>query len=509
MFRSSASERPRRAVVLGASVAGLLAARVLSEHFDRVLVLERDPAPQTGQKRRGVPHAHQSHLCLRSGLQVIEELFPGFLGELAVAGFESYDVAGDVAWWHRGEWKPRFTSGLRAYAIGRSDLEERLRRRVVAIPNLRILWDRAVAGLDLDETGSRVVGVTLDDVRGEWGRIEADLVVDATGVGSRLPRLLAEQGFESPQEERVAIGLSCTTGIFELPASAARDWRVLFVPPSSPRLARGGTVLPLRGERFSVTLYGYRGDRASTQEAAFRIFAVTLGHPELAHALEGARLVSAIRRASVPAQIRRRYDRARLPEGLLVIGEALCRVDPASAHGMSLGAIEARSLARLLRRRRNRRDPVRGLGRAYHRAAFEATETPWALGRTVTGSAGAGGSWWARVETAYRRAVESSAARDRSVHAAYLRVWHLERPPISLCSPNLAARVLLRSAQAAWQRLPRRGWTELTAPPALGGDAFAAQGSRRQLAGSMRDARRAGSAAASKAVSASTAAHSA
>jgi 2-polyprenyl-6-methoxyphenol hydroxylase-like FAD-dependent oxidoreductase len=451
--QSDETSRTGRAVVLGGGFAGLLAARVLSASFEQVVIVERDPAPAPGATREATPQARQTQLFLPRSQRVVERLFPGFLAELEADGFERCDLARDVAWWHRGAWKPRFECGLGVYAVERTDLEERLRRRVLEIPNVRVLWGRAVSGLELDEDGGRVTGVVLDDRGGAPGTLDADLVVEASDAGGGLPRRLAEHGLEPVTEERLTTGSTCATGVFELAPSRERNWRALIVPPSSDLAPRGGAILPLRGDLATVSLYGYHGDRPSAREGGFRNFAATLSDPALARALAGARLVAPVERSSLPDQLRRRHDRARLPDGVLAFGEALRRVDPVLGRGLALAALVAATLQRLLRRRRLRRDPLRGLTAELHAAALRIGETPWSLGGGFARPETAGGSWRERAGRAYRRAAVEVGAVDRSLHAAWLRVRHLERPARWLRAPSLVARVLVRGLQ---QRLARR-----------------------------------------------------
>ncbi|HVS16418.1 MAG TPA: FAD-dependent monooxygenase [Thermoanaerobaculia bacterium] len=465
------ARRTGRAVVLGASTAGMLAARVLAETFERVVVVERDPAPAGGATRQGTPQACQPHILLCAGLLEVERLFPGFLAELEADGIERYDVARDIAWWHRDGWKPRFESGLGVLAVERADLEERLRRRVYEVPNVRVLWGRAVSGLELDDEGQRVTGVTLDDLRGGPEVLEADLVVDATGARSPLPRMLAELGVQPAAEERLPIGLTYATGVFQLAPSTRRDWRALFVAPSSWRGPRGGTILPLGGDRVAVSLYGYNDDRPSTRESGFRTFAATLSSLEVARVLAAAKLLEPVQRFSVPYQLRRRYDRASLPDGVLALGDALHRLDPVFGQGMAVAALEAATLRRLLRRRRLRRDPARGVAAEFHAAAMRLSATPWSMGGGLARPDGAGRSWLARWARAYWRAAVRAGTADRRLHAAYLRVWHLERSPRSLWAPPLVARVLRHAALAqlgARPASPRRRPEPAAAPTQAG-----------------------------------------
>ncbi len=187
-------------MVIGASIAGLLAARVLHESFDEVIVLDRDVLPMAPQPRRGVPQGHHVHGLLARGRQELDRLFEAFSSELIAEGAPTFDVQDDMQWWIDGRPLAKGDSGMSALGAGRPLLEFALRRRIRELPNVRIRPECVANGLLTTRRGERVTGVRMTGLDQEILSEGVDLVVDASGRGSRARHWLAELGY--PQAPR-------------------------------------------------------------------------------------------------------------------------------------------------------------------------------------------------------------------------------------------------------------------------------------------------------------------
>lgn len=442
------------AVVLGGSVAGLLAARVLSDHARRVTVFDRD-RPAGDAPRRGVPQGHHIHILLRAGLLALDELFPGLLDDMRRdPAVPKIDLAGDLAWRHLGHWKVRFGSEYESFPQTRPALEARLRRRVEALPNVTFHWQTEVEGLVFDAAGETVRGVEIRPASGGGSSsgaarsVAADLVVDATGRGSRLPGWLSQAGFAAPREEVQEIGLTYTTAVFRRRAHG-EDWQALYVSPrhpAGPEGARAGAMFPIGDDLWVTTLMGYGGEAAPTDLPGFLTYARSLAAPHVTEALESAEPAGEIHRIRIPRQVRRRYEGLRrLPGGLLPLGDALCAFDPVFGQGMTAAALEARELARLLARRRLRSGAAKRLPRAFLRRAARILDRPWSV---VTGEAfrlphlASRRPLPARLLHRYGERLAAVAAHDTAVAASFYRVMHLLDAPLALLHPRLVWRVL-------------------------------------------------------------------
>ena len=367
--------RTRHAVVIGGSLAGLLAARVLAEHAERVTVVERDRFPEGPEARPGVPQGRHLHVLLEGGQRALDELLPGFMDELAELGAPKVGMPGDVVQWQNGRWFRRTPSTTHLFTGARPQLDWLVRRRVLADPRIETVEGAEVVRLLGDS--SRVRGVLLRE-RGagadkEPRPLEADLVVDASGRGSKAPDWLAAIGAEAPHEESLDTGLAYATRVYRAEPDPKRtDALGCYIMPS-PEQAGAAVVLPIGGGRHIVTLSGLRGDEPPTDETGFEQFAKRLPHPVVADWLARAEPDSPVFGFRGTANVRRRYDRpGRRPAGFLATGDALCAFNPIYGQGMSTAALSAVALREALA------DPKRTPStRRVQRALFGASKLAW------------------------------------------------------------------------------------------------------------------------------------
>jgi 2-polyprenyl-6-methoxyphenol hydroxylase-like FAD-dependent oxidoreductase len=449
------------AVVLGAGMAGLLTARVLSESFRRVTVVDRDELPTGTEGRRGVPQGRHLHALLPRGRQVLDELFPGITEELVQHGAVLADPMAQVRFQFGGHRLSRAPSPLRDLFASRPLLESTVRARVRQIPEVTVRDRCDVLGPVVE--GGRVTGVHVADREPAAAveRLTADLVVDATGRGSRTPAWLEQMGLSAPPEERVEIRLGYTSGRFRL-RPGALDGDVAILTSGTPQAARGGALFPIEGGLHMVTLAGTLGDRPPVDLEGFLGFAADLAFPDIADALRGAVPVSPLHSTSFPASVRRCYERLRdMPSGLLVLGDALCSLDPVYGQGMTVAALEADALRTLLRR--GRVPAPRTFSRAAHRALGPAWDL--AAGADLADPRVQGTrTRKVRLGNAYTARFQAAAEKDADLARAFVEVIGLLRPPAALMRPDRLVRVLLRGGSAPAPSLPRKEDLALTNP---------------------------------------------
>lgn len=333
----------RHAVVIGASMAGLMSARVLADHFESVTVLERDALPDELEPRKGVPQGRQTHVLPSRGTGVLDKLFPGFWQELVEQGATPIDGGNDMLWFQNGGWKIR-APGPTIYGSSRPMLELHARRRLQkAYP--QVSFRRAdVKGLLHDASQRRVTGVRLLAENQQESTLEADFVVDASGRGTRTPRWLEELGYGAPPEEHVRMDMCYATRVVE-PPQQERDWKGMIVFGKAPEAKRLGYIFPIEHGQWSVTLAGYHGDHPPADEAGFLEFARSVHHPAYFAALQGARPLSPIHVYKIPSDQRYYYERMEhFPEGLVVIGDAICSYNPTFGQGITTAALGAETL---------------------------------------------------------------------------------------------------------------------------------------------------------------------
>ncbi|XRQ07392.1 FAD-dependent oxidoreductase [Actinomadura welshii] len=424
-----------RAVVLGGSIAGLLAARALADAYTEVVIVERDELPAGRTHRRGVPQGRHIHALLARGQSAIEELLPGLTAELTASGVPAGDMLADTRLYFSGHRFRAAPSGLPILCASRPQLEAAIRSRVLALPGVTVLDRCDVSGLATASgrvTGARVIR-RMDGAAEET--VPADLVVDATGRGSRTPSWLEALGHPRPSTDEVRLGVCYTSRTYRL-RPGALDGELAIIAGATPDHPRGAALQATEDGEHLLTLYGVLGDRPPTDPAGFEDFAAGLRFPDVHRALQGAEPVTEPVAYRFPASVRHRYTH--LPDGLLVIGDAVCSFNPIYGQGMSVAALEALALHRHLAKGAPR-------PRTYQRAVNRIIDPAWTMATKADLAYQDG--WSPSLIERYITRIHAGAAQNPDLGRAFLRVSGLVDPPTALLRPTTAARALRHGAR--------------------------------------------------------------
>jgi 2-polyprenyl-6-methoxyphenol hydroxylase-like FAD-dependent oxidoreductase len=439
-----------RAVVLGASMAGLLAARVLADAYAQVTVVDRDQLPEGSAQRRGVPQGHHLHALLARGQQALEELFPGMTAALVAQGVPSGDMLANARVYLSGYRLRQAHTGLVLLCASRPVLEGHVRARVRALPNVAVLGSCDIMGLAATPDGRRVTGARVHHREAGSGSAEdvldADLVVDATGRGSRTPVWLEALGYARPAKDQVRIGLGYATRNYRLPRGAlGGDLAALH--GLTPQHPRGGALQVLDAGRLMVTLGGVLGDHPPTDPDGFLAFARSLRFPDIYETISDAEPLDDPVAFRFPASVRHRYERlTRFPDGLLVLGDAVSSFNPIYGQGITVAALEALALRRHLER------GIQPQPRRVFADLARLVDVPWDIaagGDLVFPGVPGRRPLKVRLISAYLARLHAAAAHDATLASAFVRVIGMVAPPQSLLGPGVAVRVLRGNLRAA------------------------------------------------------------
>jgi len=424
------------AVVVGASMAGLLTARVLADAFATVTVVDRDRLPTEPVARRGVPQSLHPHALLEAGRATIEDLLPGCFEDVISAGGVITDFAGDVRFYSGGGFLAPGPTRLETVSVSRPVFEHVVRQHVSDIDTVDVRSNCHCADYLLDSSGTAVEGVRIRQ-GGRRRELRADIVVDATGRASRTPGWLENHGYPSPVVDEVKIDMAYSTTFVRRPPG---DRRTYLVPPSSPR-TRGGMAAPVEGDRWIVNLQGVHGERPPTDREGFVEYAASLPVPELKQMLEDHSWADTeIEHYPFPSNRRHHYERlGRFPDGLLVVGDAIASFNPVYAQGMSVAALEALILHHSLA------DGLEDLASRFFERTASTVDAAWNLAvgadfefAQTEGPKPRGTAFF----NWYLGRLLRGAHADGVLTDAFVRVLMMERPPSTLLRPGILRRVL-------------------------------------------------------------------
>ncbi|MFI0141831.1 FAD-dependent oxidoreductase [Streptomyces luteogriseus] len=441
------SESPRRspyrAVVVGGSIAGMLAAAAIKEHVDSVEIIEAHELPEGPEPRTGVPQAVHIHFLQTGGAEAFEALIPGTIDLLLAAGANRIPVTTNMVIYSPEGWYRRWKRATHYLITASRDLTDSIvRGQVLKDPRVSVrTHTKAVALLG---NHRHITGVRVRASDGTEDELRAELVIDASGRSSRTPQWLAQLGVTGLTEDHIDSGLVYASRFYRAPVPT-HNWPIIGVQadPSLPRPANAGGILPIEGDRWHVSLMGAPGAHPTSDPSAFEAYARTLRHPIMADLLKHAEPVTDVRVTHSTANRRYYYERITpWPEGLVVLGDSVAAFNPLYGHGMSVAAQGAVALRNSL---------STGLAshtarRAQH-AIGKAVDTAWALAvgtdihfPTTTGKPPNHAD---RLLHRYVSRLSRTATGSFRAATALTDVLALQAPPTSLVKPSTLLTALI------------------------------------------------------------------
>ncbi|GAA1005934.1 FAD-binding monooxygenase [Acrocarpospora pleiomorpha] len=430
------------AVVLGASMGGLLAARALSETFDRVTLLERDELPAEPRDRRGVPQGRHVHVLLPRGSQILGSFFPGLADELGALGVPRTQLARQIRFVVSGHRLARGHPGPVMLQPTRPTLEHVVRRRVAALPGVEFVQGCDVTGLTA--TAGRITGARFAR-RADGGPEEtvgADLVIDALGRSGRSLDWLSQLGYARPPEERIQVGIRYVSCFMRTPPDALAPEQGILVGPV-PGRPSGMAFMACEGDRWLLTVAGMAGTQPPTDVDALIAFIQKMTPPDFHEVIAKSERLSDPVVHTFPASLRRRYEKLRAyPEGLLVFADGLCSFNPIYGQGMTVASLQAEALRTCLEAGEH------NLARRFYKAAAKAIDPAWQLsaaGDLALPEIKGPRPLATRLINRYVARLHRVGATDIAVADAFWRVTGYLDPTPALLRPRVALRVFRNS----------------------------------------------------------------
>lgn len=431
-----------QAIVMGASLGGLMTARILSKHFKKVIIIEKDIVNRQPESRKGQPQTRHLHGLLPAGFNVMKSYFPDLQEALAEEGANVCDFAETMVWNTYGGYRKRFNMNLTAVTMSRPLLEHLIRERVLARSNVELMDNTGVKNLITTPENQRVTGVMIQKGNEEANNIMADLVIDVTGRTSRTSQWLQDLGYETPPVSEVKVNVGYATRIFKRNPQDEHTNHWLLCTPNAPTESRFGGIFPIEGNRWVATVGGWHGDSASVNENEFLVFAKSLPMPEIYDIISKSEPLTEIVPYKFISSLRRHYEKLmRFPLGYLVLGDAVSSFNPTYGQGMTSAALQAAELDKIL----SENIAETKLATTFFKKAAKVIDIPWGLAvgedfrfPATEGPKPPGIDFINK----YVARVHRATLKDEVVCKAFLKVMSLLEPPTSLFRPRILWRVL-------------------------------------------------------------------
>jgi 2-polyprenyl-6-methoxyphenol hydroxylase-like FAD-dependent oxidoreductase len=440
---SSNSTNRQHAIVIGGSLAGLLTARVLSKYFDRVTIIEKDRVNHQPESRPGQPQTQHLHGLLARGLQVMTDYFPDLPEALVANGAMMNDFAKSMRWYIYGGYRSQFKIGFPVTTMSRGLLEHLIRDRVLALPNIQLLDRTTVQELQTNIDRNQISGIKIEQQGAETHSniLTAELVIDATGRNSRSSQWLGDLGYETPAESKVHVNVRYATRIYHRYPQDPRSQTWILNTPNAAKQTSFGGMFPIEENRWIVTVGNWHSDGMPITESNFLEFARSLESQDIYDLISQCEPISGVIPYKFPYSLRRHYERLnRFPLGYLVIGDAVSSFNPTYGQGMTVAALEAAELDRVLTKNIA---PAR-LAKTFFNRIAKVIDIPWQLSvgedfrfPQTRGAKPIGIDFI----NLYVARIHRATLRDVVVAEAFLKVMNLMAPPSGLFHPHIVWRV--------------------------------------------------------------------
>ncbi|GAA4554483.1 NAD(P)/FAD-dependent oxidoreductase [Pseudonocardia xishanensis] len=456
-------ERSGRAIVIGGSMAGSLAAAALSRHFAEVTVLDRDAFPEKPDHRKGVPHGHHFHALLAGGREAIDSLLPDFSRRAVEDGAHTLSVTADVRYRQRCGWMPRFPGALEVVMASRPFIEWTVRELAGQIDGIHYRPRTSVLGLRLAD--GRVTGVSVkDEQSGAESDLDADLVVDASGRNSKASSWLRELGYPSPSETTVNAHWGYSSVFVRVPKGWDPGFRAMYTPPLGEGAPEGGArtrgcaMWVQEGEdRWIFTVQGAAGDYPPRDEAGLRAYVATIGVAEVDAAVAEFEFISPVQVwRDTTNRLRDYANLAMRPENFVLLGDSVAAFNPVYGQGMTMAAISAVTLDRELQNVPSTRpDALAGLAERFQKSLDGSIQFCWSTstgqdyrvpgvelmvdGQAQPSPAG---------EAEFSDRLLAFVSRDRETYEKFMETTQLIRSPEWLAGDEVVSAI-----QADWDEL--------------------------------------------------------
>jgi len=440
-MRSSAERK--HAIVLGGSIAGLMTAKVLSQYYRQVTIVEKDAIHHYPESRKGQPHTKHLHGLLPCGLYILCDYFPGLFKEIIDNGGVVNDFGASMNWFTHGGFKKKVFLDIQGVSLSRPLLEHLIRERVFSLQNVTVLDNTSAKGLITSGDKQKINGVVVENkTNQQTSYLNADLVMDCTGRGSRTPQWLREMGYEDVPVSQVKIDVTYTTRIYKRDPSDARVRTWMACTPEAPKERRNGAVFAIEDNQWIISVGGWHGEHAKANEKDFLEFTKALPNPNIYDIASTCEPLSDIVQYKYPVSVRWNYEKLHhFPLSYLVLGDAVSSFNPVYGQGISSACLQAVELDKIMHENVDEHK----LAKTYFKRTLKIKNKLWQMSTgedfrfpETTGTRPLG----IKLMNRYVSLVHKATIKDEEVCRTFLKVMGLIDSPAKLLHPKIMWRIL-------------------------------------------------------------------
>ncbi|MDE1804261.1 MAG: FAD-dependent monooxygenase [Candidatus Micrarchaeota archaeon] len=428
----------KTAVVMGASIAGLFAARILKDYFDKVIVIDKDTLHTLPLIRKHVPQANHVHIFLAKGQQITNQLFPGFGKQLKAENSPVIKFGSSTGWLTRAGWVKEFSPTIDIFSCSRAFLEWKLR---YLLKSTHIEFQDNAEVLGFVHSGASITGLKIKLQRESKEKvIQADFFVDATGRSSITPKWLNQIGFAEPKETVINAYVGYASRIYERIENIGGKWNAIYIQPAPPEDLKGGGIVPIEGGKSIVTLIGMGKNYPPTNEKKWVDYAKTLRNPIFYQAIKKSKPLSKVfSYQNIPNRMRH-YENIKLPKNLVILGDSACAFNPVYGEGMTAAALGAITLENWL-------NSDYGKPNTFQKTLAKVNAPLWKMAiiedMRCNETVGKSKVIHTKLLQLYMNNVFSAATRNSHVARTLTEVLHLLRPQELLINPQTISKTFL------------------------------------------------------------------
>ena len=437
----------KTAIIVGASLAGLMAAKAISPYYSEVIILDKDKLEDKPIAHKGVSQGHHAHSILKAGEEALEELFPGVREELLNTGAHYVDFGNEIGWKHHGKWKASLSKPYYVLMQSRVFLEWSIRKRLLQSEGITLYQEAKVADVVFNEL-NEVSEVCIQSIDGKAETFDCDLLIDASGAANNIFKWFKKTDCELPEISKVNINLAYSSRNYKCPERFSPQYKAFLIYFGNSQPTHTGVMFSTEKKEVTVSLGGYQNNPPKDDDS-FLSYAQQLDSPEIYSVIKDLEPAGSIKHYKFPEQNRKHFEKLKnAPNNLIFIGDALCRFDPVYGQGITVAALEAIALKQLLSSKKKHSN----LAHSFHKKASKIVSVPWFLTSVegfrlehTTGKKplpiGMKLIHW------YLGNLFDVTSKSQKAYKTFLDVIHLKKKPTILFSPSIVFKVLGQSLQ--------------------------------------------------------------